>query len=108
MSKKKSDPAPETAALDDDVAPEPSAPEPDEVAPEPEPASVAAVAAPAPVEYYRVKAFAKYCVNGSVYSLAEGAVISSAHYDLADVRAQGVPLEPTTEDKLPPARTLVQ
>ena len=55
------------------------------------------------VRYFRVKAFSKYCLNGSVYSLQEGTVVSSQSHDLKDVRAQGVPLEEISADQIPPA-----
>jgi hypothetical protein len=120
---------PPQPSADDGVAPEPPAPEPDPIPeveplrtdgptleefvaagykPEHYPPPGYAARADERVRYFKVLRVAKYCANGAVYTLSEGTVISTAHYDLADVRAQGVPLEETSADQVPGPRTLVQ
>lgn len=43
---------------------------------------------------YRVKGHARYVVGGIVYQLADGSVVSEKTHNMAEVRRQGVPIEP--------------
>lgn len=53
------------------------------------------------VRYYRVDRLAKYCTGGYVYTLNAGSIVSTTSHDLADVRAQGVPLTEVDAADLP-------
>ena len=64
----------------------------------PEAAKPAAKPKPAPtVERFKVRETCRYVNNGVVVSWPKGMVIDSLNFNLADVRAQGIPLDPATE-----------
>jgi hypothetical protein len=87
MSKKKPDSASEAAPdAEEAQATPPADPTPDVV--EAAPVIVPAQSA----KQYKVERLAKYCHGGMVHTLAAGSIVSEMTHDLADVRAQGVPL----------------
>lgn len=76
-------------------------------APDKEPAADVEAAAKPPVdepvlevpavgatEYYKVTSYCRYCRGGVVTVWNKGLVIDSLNFDIADVRAQGCPIEP--------------
>lgn len=50
------------------------------------------------VEYYRVTENSRFFVSGSPHNMPKGHVIDSMNYNIAEVKAQGIPLEPATKD----------
>lgn len=57
------------------------------------------------VKYYRVKSYCRFVRDGVIAVWKEGLVIDSLNFDIADVRAQGLPIErcdgPTANDLKP-------
>lgn len=50
------------------------------------------------VEHYRVTRFCRYFRDSTISTWPEGHVIDSLNFDIADVRAQGLPIERCSPD----------
>ena len=95
-------PSPAPSTRHDSLPPAPPAepPSPAESPPDAERLDIELVAAPpAPPEpeYFRVGTLCRFAMDGSLYTLAEGSIVSARTHDLALLRAQNVPLIPAPE-----------
>lgn len=81
----------ESKELADQVDPEPDDEEDDGDDPEPEALAI-----------YRVAKATRYVIEGVVYRLSQGAIVSETSHDLDALRMQGAVLEEIAPDDLPP------